>query len=83
MNLRDTFQQLLARLPGGTPFAEPADEVEFEHAWSITARIAALPIAIDAQVPATLAELIREARALHPTMTCSASVAGKTSEEAR
>lgn len=48
------------------------DDVESMRAWSITARLAALPPGCELQVPAEVADLIRQARDLHPKMAAGA-----------
>lgn len=45
---------------------------EHEHAWSITARLAALPPIVITLVGAELAGLIQESRDLHPMMAAAA-----------
>lgn len=48
--------------------AVDSTSVERMQAWSITARLAALSIAEEAQASAAVVALISEARALHPQM---------------
>lgn len=44
------------------------DDAAQQHAWSISARLAALQMPIE-ELPEAVAELILEARDLHPEMT--------------
>lgn len=43
------------------------EDIDAEHAWSLTARLAALPVST-VGLPPEVATLIEEARSLHPTM---------------
>lgn len=41
------------------------DDIDHMHAWSITARLAAVPVIYLDQVPPAVADLIRESKGLH------------------
>lgn len=50
------------------PGEEDGGDAELQHAWSISARVAALPSGSIAAAPPDVAALIREAQSLHPGM---------------
>jgi hypothetical protein len=47
---------------------EVDSDIDQEHAWSISARLAATAVADEAMLPESIAGLVREARGLHPVM---------------
>lgn len=49
------------------------DSGAHSHAWSISARLAALPPDYADQVPPVVAQLIEEAKQLHPSMISGAN----------
>lgn len=49
------------------------DDVEKLMAWSVSARLAAMPPAYDAHVPSDLLAIIVAARGLHPAMAAGAA----------
>jgi hypothetical protein len=62
---------------------EPTDiEVQQMHSWSISARLAALPPDYDDQVPSVIAQLISEAKSLHPEMSSGATERHKSGKSA-
>ena len=59
----------------GTSFAPVDDDqdidIELQHAWSLSARLAALPVILVASAPSEIVALIREAQTLHPEMAAA------------
>lgn len=51
---------------GQQPRSEPHECSALQHAWSLTARLAAVPDLYPMIVPTDLADLIRDAKLLHP-----------------
>ena len=46
-------------------------DIELQHAWSLSARLAALPVVLVVSAPPEIAALIREAQTLHPEMAAA------------
>lgn len=59
----------LLDLPRGVPEEPGGDEIDQMHAWSISARLASLPEGLVEALPEEVAALVREAKAMHPSMT--------------
>lgn len=53
-------------LPAKKSHSDPVENPELQQAWSISARLAAVSDAYAPIVPIDLADLIREAKTLHP-----------------
>lgn len=49
------------------------DDQEFQHGWSISARLAALSPDVVAQLPLEVAGLVAEAQGLHPEVASAAA----------
>ena len=68
----------------GTPLTTVDDDqgvdIELQHAWSLSARLAALPVVLVVSAPPEIAALIREAQTLHQRWrrhSCGARSKGK------
>ena len=48
------------------------DDIEHEHSWSISSALASQSRSVLTQIPEDLAEIIREAKSLHPVMAAGA-----------
>jgi hypothetical protein len=65
--LQQTGAELLSNHEGFEDF-----QIEHQQAWSLSSRLAAIPEPLNSGLPQELADLIAEARQLHPEMAIKA-----------